>query len=61
MKIKYINIETLEEVIEILNEDTVDVKTYCKQLHENQLSKTADPDLLKIWIEINDVFILAGI
>lgn len=61
MKIKYINIETLEEVIEVLNEDIVEVKAYCKELHENQLAKTADPDLLKIWIEIDDVFILAGI
>jgi hypothetical protein len=62
MKIKYKNTENVNEfIIEDIGEENPDTLIYCKNLKELLETKTANVEDSKIWIEIENDFILSGI
>ena len=63
-KIKYKNPENLNEfIIEELDDEVINVPSYCETLHKTKLCKDTecDGENCKIWIEINGEFVLAGV
>jgi hypothetical protein len=64
VRIKYENpSQHGEYVIEELDDTIVNVPEYCTNLHKNHLCipNQCDGVHCKIWVEINGVFMLAGI
>jgi len=65
VKIKYKNPDNLNEyIIEELDDELINVPTYCENLHKQKLCKdiSCDWENCKIWIAINNnEFVLAGI
>jgi hypothetical protein len=61
MKIKYKNTENLNEfIIEDIGDENPDKLIYCKNLKELLETKTTNIENSKIWVEIENDFILSG-
>jgi len=63
VRIKYIQPDTKEEVIEEIDDSIIDLSQHCKDIHHNILCdpNNCDGESCKIWIESHGEFVLAGI
>lgn len=63
IRIKYKNPENINTYItETIDEEQVNLAEHCEHVHKNLLCKDiCTGENCKIWIEINDEFILAGV
>ncbi len=64
IRIKYENPQNLGEfIIESLDSSQVSVPQYCESLHKTKLctGSSCTGEHCKIWVEIDDEFILAGV
>lgn len=60
--IKYIDPISKNEIIEDLDEYITDISEYTADIHKNILCKdVCNGENCKIWIKINNEFVLAGI
>jgi hypothetical protein len=62
MIIKFIDPISKNEIIEDLDDTTIDIAEYTANIHKTLLCKDiCNGENCKIWIKINEEFILAGI
>ena len=65
IRIKYKNPDNLsEDIIESINTTTVNFPKYCEDLHSNILcgnGRACNGENCKIWIEVDEKFVLAGV
>lgn len=64
IQIKYKNPNNSEEfIIEEMDDTIINIPTYCENLHKEKLCKNiiCDGENCKIWIGINNNFVLAGV
>jgi hypothetical protein len=62
MKIKYKNPDNLDEfIVEDVDISDINLQEYCIDLQKSIELKNKNYDDTKIWIEVNEEFVLAGI
>lgn len=61
MKIKYFDVVKMEEVVEVVDSNQIDIQSFCKEIYNGVSQKTDNIDHHKIWVEVNDEFVLIGI
>lgn len=62
IRIKYIDPISKIEILETIDDTTIDLIEYTANLHKNYLCKDeCNGENCKIWVEVNGEFVLAGV